>query len=185
MVLREFTLGDEALLVELDSDPRVMHYITGGVATPRAEIRDEVLPRWIRFYVETPGFGFWAAERHDGGFLGWFHLRPDDEHREDEPELGYRLKHEAWGHGYATEGGRALIDHAFTMPSVRRVRAETVAVHTASRRVMDKCGMRLVRSFRADWPYRIPGDEAGDVEYAIERAEWLKNSATQVPGQFS
>jgi RimJ/RimL family protein N-acetyltransferase len=120
MVLREFTLGDEALLVELDSDPRVMHYITGGVATPRAEIRDEVLPRWIRFYVETPGFGFWAAERHDGSFLGWFHLRPDDEHREDEPELGYRLKHEAWGHGYATEGGRALIDHAFTMPSVRR-----------------------------------------------------------------
>ena len=32
--------------------------------------------------------------------------------------------------------------------------------------------MRHVRSFRADWPVRIPGDEDGDVEYAISRAEW-------------
>lgn len=32
--------------------------------------------------------------------------------------------------------------------------------------------MRLVRTFHADWPYRIPGDEDGDVEYAITRAEW-------------
>ena len=32
--------------------------------------------------------------------------------------------------------------------------------------------MRFVRYFHADWPYHIPGDEAGDVEYAITRAEW-------------
>ncbi len=32
--------------------------------------------------------------------------------------------------------------------------------------------MRLVRTFRAEWPVRIPGDEHGDVEYAITRAEW-------------
>ncbi len=53
-----------------------------------------------------------------------------------------------------------------------------------SRRVMEKCGMRLVRSFRADWPFRIPGDEAGDVEYAIERADWLRG-ATERPSQLS
>jgi RimJ/RimL family protein N-acetyltransferase len=172
MVLREFTPGDEALLVELDSDPQVMHYITGGLATPAAEIRDEVLPRWLRYYEEQPGFGFWAAELHDGGFLGWLHLRPDAEHGDNEPELGYRLRHEAWGRGLATEGSRALIDHAFSIEHVERVRAETMAVHIASRRVMEKCGMRLVRTFHADWPYRIPGDEAGDVEYVIERGDW-------------
>jgi hypothetical protein len=32
--------------------------------------------------------------------------------------------------------------------------------------------MRLVREFHADWPVRIPGDEQGDVEYAITREEW-------------
>jgi RimJ/RimL family protein N-acetyltransferase len=40
------------------------------------------------------------------------------------------------------------------------------------RRVMEKLGMRLVRTFHADWPARIPGDEHGDVEFAITRAEW-------------
>jgi hypothetical protein len=37
---------------------------------------------------------------------------------------------------------------------------------------MERCGMRLVRTFHADWPVRIPGDEHGDVQYAIDRADW-------------
>jgi hypothetical protein len=37
---------------------------------------------------------------------------------------------------------------------------------------MEKAGLRLVRTFRADWPVRIDGDEHGDVEYAITRQEW-------------
>jgi RimJ/RimL family protein N-acetyltransferase len=50
--------------------------------------------------------------------------------------------------------------------------AEAMAVHTSSRRVMEKAGMHLVRTFHADWPYRIPGDEHGDVEYEITFEEW-------------
>ena len=65
-----------------------------------------------------------------------------------------------------------MIDKAFAQPGVRRVLAETMTVHTASRRVMERCGLRLVREFHADWPDRIPGDEHGDVEYAIDREEW-------------
>lgn len=90
----------------------------------------------------------------------------------DEPELGYRLRKGAWGKGYATEGSRALIDKAFTELGATRVFAETMVVNTASRRVMEKAGLRLVRTFHADWPVRIPGDEHGDVEYAIPREEW-------------
>ena len=37
---------------------------------------------------------------------------------------------------------------------------------------MEKAGLRFVRAFHADWPHPIPGDEHGDVEYAITRAEW-------------
>jgi RimJ/RimL family protein N-acetyltransferase len=60
----------------------------------------------------------------------------------------------------------------FTTPRVSRVVAQTMAVNTGSRRVMEKAGMRLVRTFHADWPVRLPGDEEGDVEYAITRDEW-------------
>ena len=87
--------------------------------------------------------------------------------RSDEPELGYRLRRSAWGKGYATEGSRALIRKGFTELGVRRVVAETMAVNTASRRVMEKAGLTLVRTFHQEWPDRIPGDEHGDVEYAL------------------
>ena len=53
--------------------------------------------------------------------------------------------------------------------------ASTMVVNVASRRVMEKVGMRLVRTFHADWPVRIDGDEHGDVEYAITKDEWLAN----------
>ena len=90
-----------------------------------------------------------------------------------EPELGYRLRRSVRGRGLGTEGSRALVDKAFREFGATRVRAETMVVNTASRRVMEKAGLRLVRTFFAEWPDRIPGDEHGDVEYAITREEWL------------
>jgi len=62
----------------------------------------------------------------------------------DETELGYRLRRSAWGKGYGTEGSRALIRAGFIEHGVERVVAETMVVHTASRRVMEKAGLTLV-----------------------------------------
>jgi RimJ/RimL family protein N-acetyltransferase len=178
MILRQFTTDDLEALVELDSDPAVMRFITGGRATPREEMRDDILPTWLGYYDRFAGYGFWAAiERTTGAFLGWFHFRPAPGRPLDEPELGYRLRRSAWGQGYATEGARALIDTGFRDLGVRRVVAETMTVNTASRRVMEKAGLRFVRTFFQDWPDRIEGDELGDVEYAIERAEWERQEA--------
>lgn len=172
--LRRFTAADVDNLVELDSDPQVMFFINAGEPTPREEVEGSILPGFLWYYDTYPGYGFWAAiEKVTDRFLGWFHLRPRLEGgTPDEPELGYRLIRSAWGKGYATEGSRALIDRAFAELGAARVVAETMAVHTASRRVMEKAGLRYVRTFQADWPVRIPGDEHGDVEYAITRAEW-------------
>lgn len=174
LLLRDVTPDDVDALVELDADPEVVHHITGGITTPREEVVDRILPALLRYQERDDGYGFWIAEeRVTGRFLGWFHLRPEDGSPADEPELGYRLRRDAWGQGYATEGSRALVDAAFTWMGARRVVAQTMVVHAASRRVMEKAGLRQVRTFVADWPYRIPGDEHGDVEYAITREEWL------------
>lgn len=185
LALREFTPADVGLLVELDSDPEVMHFITNGRPTSREEIENEVLPAFLAYHARTGYLGFWAIEKRTSGqFLGWFHLRPGEGHTDAEPELGYRLHQEAWGQGLATEGCRALIDHAFSEHPIERILAETMVAHTASRRVMEKCGLAPVRFFRADWPYAIPGDEHGDVEYAITRTEWLSGSRSD-PGSGS
>jgi RimJ/RimL family protein N-acetyltransferase len=178
--LRCFTPDDVDLLTDLDSDPDVMFWITGGRPTPREEIVDDILPAFLDYYRDGDRWGFWAIEeRSTGEFVGWFHLRPGDGHPDDEPELGYRIRKAFWGKGYATEGAAALVDRAFAELGATRVIAETMVVHTASRRVMEKVGMRLVRTFHADWPDHIPGDEHGDVEYAITRDEW----ASQVAGR--
>jgi RimJ/RimL family protein N-acetyltransferase len=173
LVLRRFTADDVDNLVELDGDPDVMHFITGGRPTPREEIRDDVLPAFLDYYQRFAGYGFWAAiEKSTGEFLGWFHLRPPEGHRLDDVELGYRLRKSAWGKGYATEASRALIRKGFAELGARRVFAETMAVNLASRRVMEKAGLRLVRSFHQPWPDHIDGAEHGDVEYALRRDEW-------------
>jgi RimJ/RimL family protein N-acetyltransferase len=173
LVLRRITGDDVDAFVELDGDPEVMRYITGGRTTPREEIEHEYIPAWLEYYDRYEGYGFFAAvEKESGEILGWFHLRPPRDAPPDEPELGYRLRRSAWGKGYATEGSRALVDKAFAELGARRVFAGTMVVNTASRRVMEKAGLRHVRTFHQDWPYEIEGSAEGDVEYALTREEW-------------
>jgi len=173
--LRRFTDDDVENLVELDGDPAVMKFINGGRPTPRAEIEDEVLPAFLGYYERFEGYGFWAVvEKSTGRFLGWFHFRPAKGAPPGEIELGYRLRRSAWGKGYATEGSRALIEKGFVELGVERVVAETMVVNVASRRVMEKAGLRLVRTFHQPWPDYIEGQEEGDVEYALLRSEWEK-----------
>lgn len=180
LTLRRFTGDDVDLLVSLDSDPQVMFYINGGVPTSRHEIETDVLPAFLGHYQRWPGYGFFAVlERVSGDFVGWVHLRPEPGNADDEPELGYRLRRASWGKGYATEASRAVVTRAFAEFGALRVVANTMAVNAASRRVMEKTGLRFVRTFHADWPVRIPGDEFGDVEYAVTREEWEAAGATR------
>ena len=173
ITLRWFTADDLELIVELDSDPAVKRYIDNGAPVDRDELIEH-LDWWLTHYPREAGYGFWAAlDKSTGDFLGWFHFRPGDGAGPLEPELGYRLRRDAWGKCLGTEGSLALIDHGFRELGVERVYAQTMAVNIGSRRVMEKAGMRLVREFVSDWPVRIDGDEHGDVEYAITRAEWL------------
>lgn len=174
MVLRWFTPDDLDFVIALDSDPGVKRYIDDDAPVDRADVA-ETLDWWLGYEERLPGsgYGFWAAiERAGGDFLGWFHLRPGDGAGPNEPELGYRLHRRAWGQGFGTEGSRALVDHAFENLRAEVVNASTMAVNIGSRRVMEKAGLRFVRSFHAEWPVRIRGDEEGEVEYAITRAEW-------------
>lgn len=177
LMLRRFAAGDVDLLVELDADPDVMRFLTGGAPSPRERYVNEIIPRWLAYYETSRGFGFWAAiEKRTGDFIGWFHLRPLKDGPNDEAELGYRLRRASWGRGYATEASKALIDKGFTELRLRRVVAFTMAVNAASRRVMEKVGMRHVRTFHEPWPDPIPGAEHGEVEYEIRSEDWQRTA---------
>jgi RimJ/RimL family protein N-acetyltransferase len=149
LLLRRFTHDDVDNLYNLDRDPEVMRYITGGATTPREEVEHVDLPAFMSYYDRFDGYGFWAAiDKSTNQFLGWFHLRPQEGDSVDQPELGYRLRREVWGMGYGTEGARALIRKGFTDLGAERVVAMAFRDNLASRRVMEKSGMALARSFR-------------------------------------
>jgi RimJ/RimL family protein N-acetyltransferase len=62
--------------------------------------------------------------------------------REGVPEIGYWLGVAYWGHGYATEAARALIDHAFGALEHEALQAGARVSNPASRRVLEKCGFQ-------------------------------------------
>jgi RimJ/RimL family protein N-acetyltransferase len=182
LILRRFTEADVDHLFDLNNDPEVMRFINGGTPTPREVIQKDILPGFLQYDERYPGYGFWAAiEKASGEFVGWFSFRAE-EGAPDEISLGYRLHKAAWGKGYATEGARALIRKGFTELGVRRVIATTYEDNLASRRVMEKVGMRLVRRFRLSPEDLMNADsfhttsveiwDGDDVEYALEKADW-------------
>jgi RimJ/RimL family protein N-acetyltransferase len=171
--LEPLTADHTDLLVELDSDSEVLRFVFGR-ALSREEVVEQHLPRRLRPDGPPRGLGYWAGlSRDDESFLGWWTLAVDDEDP-DTAELGYRLRRDAWGRGLATEGSRALLDHAFRTLGLPVVWATTMAVNTGSRGVMSKLGMTHVRTDVQEWDDPLPGAELGEVRYEITRADWLQ-----------
>jgi len=145
LVMRRFTRDDVGLIVELDSDPEVTRYVGLTEPTTPAVIEARVFPTVFGWYEKHPAHGFWAThEAATGTFIGWFHYRPAKVAPHD-LELGYRLRRQAWGKGFATEGSHALIAHAFDVLGDRRVVAHAFRANRASTHVMEKVGMTFER----------------------------------------
>ena len=161
--LRPFGAGDEILLYALDADPEVRRYLDQPAAPTIDECRD-IVGRLIAARCSNPELGYWVAHalaQNEPEFIGWFHLRPARQAPFD-LELGYRLMRPFWSNGYATEGSRLLLAHAFEGLNAPRVIANTLEANLASRRVMEKLGMRLEATYLHDG--RLPA-----VRYVIDR----------------
>ena len=162
--LRPVTRQDVDLLLELDRDPEVMRFLTGRPST-RREVQQVVRERqgsqWVAFKKVT------------GAFVGWFGLIRDED---DGCDIGYRLARRWWGQGLATEGMQALIAAAFA-DGAQRVTAQTMAVNRRSRSVMERCGMRYVRTYHLEWDDPLPGTEEGEVEYELTLDLWKRGRA--------
>lgn len=171
-------LADEhfELEVELDSDPEVLRYLFG-----RARSREEVVgshARRMELGRLVDGLGYWIAfGAEDKDFVGLMMLPPA--HGPDQPDdptvcdLGYRLRRKYWRQGFGSEASRVLLRHAFETVGQSRVIAQTMAVNAGSRGVMEKVGMRYVRTYFVDWGEdALPDHEQGEVEYEITREMW-------------
>ena len=139
--LRPFTPADRTAIHAVYSDAEVMRHVGHGAHRSEAETAAA-----LRVYGETLerlGFSFLAVtDRATGAVIGDGGLHPLG----DDIELGYTLARSAWGHGYATELGRALLAYAFGELGAERVVAQVEPDNAASRHVLEKLGMRAVET---------------------------------------
>jgi RimJ/RimL family protein N-acetyltransferase len=137
--LRAFTTGDEERIHAIYADPEVMRYVGHGAHRTTTETA-----RALRGYADAlreRGYGFVAViERSTGALIGDAGLHPLAG-RGPDVELGYTLARAAWGRGYGTEIGHALVAHAFDTLDVPRVMAQVEPGNLASRHVLEKLGM--------------------------------------------
>ena len=104
LLLRAYREDDLAHFAALNADPEVYRTLGGEPLT--REHSDEIA-EWAQHVHQTEGIGLLAVERRaDGAFVGMCGLH----HQEtfpDEVEVAWRLAHEQWGRGYATEAATA------------------------------------------------------------------------------
>jgi RimJ/RimL family protein N-acetyltransferase len=162
--LRMFQQDDLPLLCAMNADPEVMRWL-GGPRPPqltlaRAEESQAAFPK--------VGRGMIAVDRRaDGVFLGIAGLNRLDWYP-DEIEVGWRLRPDFWGRGYATEAGRAWVARAFRVLGVDRVISVADVPNVRSLAVMRRLGMRLDHHARLR-----DGDEEFDAAvHAVTRSEW-------------
>jgi RimJ/RimL family protein N-acetyltransferase len=106
------------------------------------------------------GGGPWfMVRRDDGAVVGEIGATVDG----STAQVGYTVVEPSWGQGYATEALRALLGFLLADPGIDRVVAETLEDHTASRRVMEKAGMRLHRRRVGE----VDGEQAELVVYEL------------------
>jgi RimJ/RimL family protein N-acetyltransferase len=140
--LRGWREEDVAPFIHHTNTPTVMRWL-GGVMPPdqlEAVVRDRLM-RW----QDERGFTFWAVERiADDELLGFCGLKLADSPGSTIGgwhEIGWRLREDAWGQGYAREAAEASLGHAFTALAAPRVAAITVAGNRASWTLMERLGM--------------------------------------------
>jgi len=130
--------ADYPAIASLNSDPAVQRFLCLSKAPPTYEEALADLPCLLSTPAPTGG-GLWCIRsRAATDFLGLVLLLYTDDHTE--VEFGYRLLPKFWGRGYATEAGRAVVNHAFGDLGLTALCAIIHPDNTASSTVAEKLG---------------------------------------------
>lgn len=141
LLLRMWKDTDLEPFAELNADERVCEFLPNILSKNESD----ALARRIHNHFETHGYGLYALEeKKSGNFIGFTGLNIPDFNAHFMPavEIGWRLDHKYWGHGYATEAAEAVLDYGFNTLNLQEVVSFTVPENIRSRRVMEKIGMR-------------------------------------------
>ena len=149
LLLRQWQPEDLAPWIAMNQDPEVRKYF-GSLLT--AEESTLALNRY-REKLETSEFGLWAVEvKERNEFIGFIGISEQDVSNAISPfkEIGWRLKQDAWGKGFATEGAREVLKYGHTLfPTIYSM---TAKVNKPSIKVMERIGMKRAKDLDFNHP---------------------------------
>lgn len=175
LILRNWREADIEPFIRHTNTPAVMRWLGGPADYEEAggRIRERTM-RW----QEERGFTFWAVERRaDGELLGFCGIKLADDPGspvEHMHEIGWRLREDVWGQGYAKEAAVASLDFAFGRLGAEQVVALTVEENAPSWGLMRRLGMTR----RPELDYKAENWAGGTIiVYSISREEWTERSS--------
>lgn len=171
LILRQWQDSDTAPFIQMCADDEVMRYFLKKLDVDEAS----AFMNRLHDAIQTRGWGLYAVElKTTSEFIGFIglHVHPPEFKMADAPEIGWRLLPQYWNQGYATEGAKAVLQHAFRKLRIERVISFTSVLNLPSQRVMQKIGMDKVREF--DHPL-VPKDHplCRHVLYEMHRSDYL------------
>jgi RimJ/RimL family protein N-acetyltransferase len=170
LILRDWREEDWPFFWEGTNTPGVMRWL-GGVCDGAK--RDAAQQRLLS-YEREHGHTFWCVERRsDGAILGFCGLKRSNQ--AGGPlgmmEVGWRLREDAWGRGYAKEAATASLDLAIDRFDAEEVIAMTVQRNTASWGLMQRLGMRRRDDLDFD-NAEFDKEDPVIIVYSADRASW-------------
>jgi ribosomal-protein-alanine N-acetyltransferase len=161
LILREFFIDDADALGRVLSDPETMRFYPAPY--DRAGVANWIA-RNLRRYADD-GHGLWAMIlKSSGDLIGDCGLTVQEVEGAHEIEIGYHVRRDLWGQGFATEAARACRDYGFARLPVERIISLIRPENLPSRRVAEKNGMTVGKE--------IIWHGLSHLVYAIRRDRW-------------
>ena len=144
LVLRPFRKSDFEDLKSVWGDRETMSFYPEIYSDKRMR---EIVSEQIATY-DKYGYGlFVVLEKYNGSFVGDCGITIQDIDGVDEYEIGYRIKKEHWGVGYATEAALAVKKYGFETLHLKKLCSYMESAHKQSRRVAEKIGMKVEKEY--------------------------------------
>lgn len=148
LFIRQFTLDDAEEYWPLVFDPAILRYTDGQPKATLDDVREILLGSPLKDY-RVHGFGRMACvEKSTGRVVGFSGLKYLNDF--DEIDIGYRFLPECWGKGYATESAKILMAHGISELGLRRIVGLVHPENVASKKVLEKLGLRFERELPPD-----------------------------------
>jgi len=176
--LRDFREGDWPAVLAYQSDPLYLRYYEWAERTP------EAVQEFVQMFIDQPRevlrtcFQLVVTLKSNRQLIGNCGIRMSAPSAR-QAEIGYELSPQAWGRGYTSEAGRAILEFGFNELRLHRIIAWCNADNLASVHLLEKLGMQLEGRLREQEYFKSRWWDS--LLFAILEHEWR---AVQIEGQY-